>query len=154
MNGSLMDELHVTEVKDVDPEILATIRVDAMRPSLEAVGRFDPIRARERFLSTFSPNETRLIHLQNDLVGFYVVRRRPDHLYLHHLYIRTDRQGLGLGRKIVNQIQKEAKDAKLPIKLIALKNSHSNAFYVSCGFVLQSSDELDNYYQWRAPDAE
>jgi hypothetical protein len=44
-----------------DAEALAAIRVEAMRESLERIGRFDPQRARERFLSAFSPTHTRHI---------------------------------------------------------------------------------------------
>ena len=41
-----MDQLRETSAEGIDPDVLATIRVEAMRPSLEAVGRFDPARAR------------------------------------------------------------------------------------------------------------
>lgn len=41
-----------------DAQALATIRVAAMRESLERIGRFDPDRARRRFLDTFSPDHT------------------------------------------------------------------------------------------------
>ena len=69
-------------------EQLASIRVAAMRPSLEAVGRFDPERARERFLKSYCPGETEIIYANEKIVGFYVLRRRSDHLYLDHLYVR------------------------------------------------------------------
>lgn len=38
-----------------DAEALATLRVEVMRESLERIGRFDPVRASERFLTGFSP---------------------------------------------------------------------------------------------------
>ena len=44
-----------------DAERLADIRVEAMRPSLQAAGRFDRDRARARFLDAFRPEDTRLI---------------------------------------------------------------------------------------------
>ena len=135
---------------DIDPTILADIRVAAMRPSLEAVGRFDPVRARERFLANYTADDTRLIHAQGALAGFYVVRRRDDHLYLDHLYIHPDRQSGGLGRIVVEWVQENAREAQLPIKLIALKNSKANDFYLSCGFAFVASDEFDNHYIWHA----
>ena len=36
-----------------DAEVLVDIRIAAMRKSLERIGRFDPQRARERFLASF-----------------------------------------------------------------------------------------------------
>lgn len=62
-----------------DAEVLANIRVQAMRPSLEAVGRFDEDRARRRILQTFDPTATREILVNEERVGFLVVRRFPDH---------------------------------------------------------------------------
>jgi len=50
--------VRVETAKDADAELLAQIRVEAMRPSLEAVSRFDPERARNRFLSSFQPLDT------------------------------------------------------------------------------------------------
>ncbi|OWQ86742.1 hypothetical protein CDN98_11740 [Roseateles terrae] len=46
-----------------------------MRESLERVGRFDPVRARERFLNSFVPAQTSSIHLDGAFVGFLVLRR-------------------------------------------------------------------------------
>ena len=76
------------------------------------------------------------------------MRARPDHLYLDHVYIRPTRQGGGLGRNIVGSVQKQAKEVGLPVRLMALRGSPANGFYISCGFVLEKSDELDNYYTW------
>ncbi|QOL83239.1 GNAT family N-acetyltransferase [Pseudooceanicola spongiae] len=122
-----------------------------MRPSLEAVGRFDPERARNRFLETYDSRDTRVVWSGEDLIGFYVVRDRSDHLYLDHIYIRPDHQGGGLGRRIVRSVQDRAREAGLPLRLMALRDSPANAFYISLGFGLESSDALDNYYTWN-PD--
>ena len=45
-----------------------------MRESLEALGRFDPIRARERFLSGFDPALTKKAMIDGELVAFYVFK--------------------------------------------------------------------------------
>ena len=145
-----MHSITISPAADVDPSTLATIRVEAMRPSLEAVGRFDPERARSRFLATYDPRDTQLVHADDDLAGFYVIRSRSDHLYLDHVYIRPKHQGAGLGRSIVRSVQERAREMGLPLGLTALRGSPANAFYLSCGFVLEGSEELDNYYAWTA----
>lgn len=133
---------------DEDADQLARIRVDAMRPSLEAVGRFDPERARRRFLDTFSPDDTRVIKSDGAIAGFYVVRRRADHLYLDHLYLRPDQQGKGVGRLIIEQIKGEARRLSLPIRLMAFKESAANAFYRNSGFHFVGAESFDNHYEW------
>ena len=148
-----MDGFQVETATEADGERLATLRVEAMRPSLEAVGRFDPARARDRFLSTFRAEETRLV-LDDAarLVGFFVVRRHKDHLYLDHLYVDPARQGRGIGARIVDLVQAEARAAGLPIRLMALNGSKANAFYRARGFIPVSADALDTHYVW-SPDA-
>lgn len=131
-----------------DAEQLADMRAQAMRPSLEAVGRFDPDRVRNRFLGAFQPSETRIVHVGNKVAGFFVVRHRADHLYLDHLYLAAAFQGQGLGREIVEALQADATRLSLPIRLMALNGSPANEFYLSCGFAFVSADALDTIYEW------
>ena len=135
-----------------DAKRLADLRVKAMRPSLEAAGRFDPDRARARFLETFRPADTRLLLEEDRLAGFYVLRSRDDHLYLDHLYLAPEHQGRGAGRHIVQSIQQEARAANLPIRLMALNVSDANRFYQSCGFRAVGQDDLDTRYEWTPLD--
>lgn len=130
--------------------LLALIRVEAMRPSLEAVGRFDPERARRRFLDTFNPEETWLINADGAVAGFYVVRRHAGHLSLDHLYVRHAEQGQGLGRFILEKLKEDARRLGLPIRLMALKDSPSNPFYRHAGFQLIRAEAFDNHYEWQA----
>ena len=77
---------------DADAEDLASLRVEAMRESLEKVGRFDPVRARTRFLSSFSAVHTRHIMGGGRQVGVVVIRpeadalkeRRSNGFYIRH----------------------------------------------------------------------
>lgn len=123
-----------------EAEQLASIRVDAMRPSLEAVGRFDPDRARERFLKSYCPADTEIIYVDETIVGFYVLRMRSDHLYLDHLYMTPSSQGHGIGRKVIEGLKFEAQALGLPIRLMALNGSPSNDFYLRNAFSKISSD--------------
>ena len=143
-----MHQITISDAGDTDPSQLAAIRVEAMRPSLEAVGRFDPDRARNRFLDTYDPANTHILHAGNDVIGVFVVRTHPEHLYLDHIYIRPSHQACGLGRRIVHSVQDRARKLGLPVRLVAIHGSRANAFYRSCGFLLERSDDLDNYYVW------
>jgi len=134
-----------------DADRLAAIRVEAMRPSLEAVGRFDPVRARDRFLDCFRAADTKIIHAKDGVAGFFVVRRYANHLYLDHLYVALAYQGNGIGRRVIDDLKGEARSAALPIRLMALNNSPANEFYLSCGFEVVSKDALDTLYAW-TPD--
>jgi GNAT superfamily N-acetyltransferase len=129
-----------------DLDDLVAIRIEAMRDSLEQVGRFDPVRARERFVASFEARDTRYIEVSGEKVGFVAVRQRPSEWLLDHLYVRPNAQGSGIGSAVLAQLFNEADAVALPIKVGALKQSASNRFYTRHGFQFVESGEFDNYY--------
>ena len=133
-------------VETRDAEALAALRVEAMRESLERIGRFDPVRARERFLSNFSPEHTRHIEAEGQRVGFVVVRRQSDCMFLDHLYIHPRNQDQGIGAAVLAHVIEEAAVQGLPVRVGALRESASNRFYSRHGFRLVEQSEFDNYY--------
>ncbi|AVB23281.1 GNAT family N-acetyltransferase [Pseudomonas avellanae] len=112
-----MPHVTLTTVQPEDFEALVALRIEAMRESLERVGRFDPVRARERFREGFSAPDTRYIEVAGNRVGFVVVKALA-----------------------------EADAAASTLRVGALKESDSNRFYLRHGFQLVESGEFDNYY--------
>ncbi|MEX2518327.1 MAG: GNAT family N-acetyltransferase [Paracoccaceae bacterium] len=130
-----------------DAEQLAQLRVEAMRPSLEAAGRFDEDRARARFLDGFEPSATRLILRDDELIGFFVMRYRPDHVLIEHLYVVEAEQGHGVGAGIVGYVMSRARGRKLPVRVSALTGSRANNFYLKQGFEVVGREEFDTLYE-------
>lgn len=130
-----------------DAEALATLRVAAMRPSLERIGRFDEQRARQRLLADFDPTLTRWIVLDGERVGFLVLRPQPDAWLLDHLYLQPGRQGQGIGTVVMQQLLAEADAAGAALRVGALRGSDANRFYQRHGFVLVEEGEHDLYYR-------
>ncbi|MDF9304453.1 GNAT family N-acetyltransferase [Tritonibacter mobilis] len=146
--------LRVVTGGHLDPQALAELRAEAMRPSLEASGRFDPGRVRRRFLDRYDPTATAAFYDGSELVGFLVLRQMPDHLYLDHLYLAPTRQGTGLGAQILQSIQEEiARPSRQEIRLIALTGSPAGPFYERAGFQRTGSDGIDDSYRWRPQPA-
>lgn len=129
-----------------DLEDLVAIRIEAMRDSLERLGRFNPERARERFIGGFDANSTRRIEVSGDLVGFVVIKDHQSELLLDHLYVIPSAQRAGIGSEVLIRIFREADEIGRPIKVGALKESASNSFYTRHGFAFVESGEFDNYY--------
>ncbi|WP_373558433.1 GNAT family N-acetyltransferase [Burkholderia sp. HI2500] len=133
-----------------DAETLVAIRIAAMRDSLERIGRFDPQRARDRFLASFDPARCRLIEVDGVSAGFFVVRPQEDHWLLDHLYIVPEHQGKGIGAAVLRKIFADADSQRVPVRVGALRGSDSNRFYARHGFVQADEAEWDIYYV-RAP---
>ncbi len=149
-----MSEVLLTATTIDAAESLVAIRIAAMRESLEQVGRFDPERARNRFLSNFQPEYTRYIEVDNKQIGFVVIKpytlqeveEDSDALLLDHLYIHPDYQGRGVGTAVLQQLFQEVDAKHLAIRVGALRESASNRFYLRHGFEFVEQDEFDNYY--------
>jgi GNAT superfamily N-acetyltransferase len=136
----------LTAVGADDVEALVALRIAAMRDSLERIGRFDPQRARERFLSSFDPARTRHIVVQGRPVGFVVTTPMATWLSLDHLYLDPAWQGQRIGAAVLTAVFAEAEALGLPVRVGALKQSDSNRFYQRHGFTLVEEGEFDLYY--------
>ena len=134
-------------VEAADAEALVALRIEAMRESLQRVGRFDAARARERFLSGFSPQHTRHVVSGGERVGFVVVKPHAQGLLLDHLYVSPPHQGRGIGAAVLAQVFAEADAAGAALRVGALRGSDSNRFYARHGFALVEQAEFDNYYE-------
>ncbi|HEY8975343.1 MAG TPA: GNAT family N-acetyltransferase [Burkholderiaceae bacterium] len=117
-----------------------------MRESLERLGRFDPQRARDRFLAAFEPALTRHVLAGGERVGFVVVRPQDDGLLLDHLYLLPTAQGRGVGAAVLADVLARADASRLPVRVGALRGSDSNRFYQRHGFELVEQGEWDNLY--------
>lgn len=154
--GDLLSRLSLQPVDFGDFEAMLALRIDAMRPSLERVGRFDPARSRERLSAGFVVPFMHHIVLDADLrIGF--VTLKPEDaaaLRLDHLYLRTGFQGLGIGEWVLDWAKAQARERQLDIKVTVLAQSDANRFYVRHGFVLEGEEGVDLHYRWRvAPEA-
>ncbi|ROS05532.1 acetyltransferase (GNAT) family protein [Sinobacterium caligoides] len=139
----------ISQSSEKECRLLAELRVVAMQESLEALGRFDPVRARERFLSGFDAATTWTVKVEQELIGFYTYEPKIDHIWIGHLYIHPNYQSTGLGGKLLTELMLRAKQAGFPIRLGALKGSRSNEFYIKHGFKLTHEEEWDNYYEYK-----
>lgn len=137
--------LRYPETTPEDLEALAEIRVAAMRESLEAIGRFDPERARRRLADSFAPAHARWIDFDGERIGFYQLRPTGLEFRLDHLYLLPAHQGQGIGRKVLEHIFAETQNA--PITLGALNQSPANAFYQAHGFQIVEATEWDTEYR-------
>lgn len=146
----LPGQITYAAVSTADFEALAALRIAAMRDSLEAVGRFDPERARERLRKSFYPEHTAFIVLDGRLVGFYTFRRTEEGFQLDHLYVHPNCQSRGIGSQVIRHLLSQSDAHEMPVSLGALRDSPSNRFYQRHGFVQTAEDEWDIYYV-RAP---
>jgi GNAT superfamily N-acetyltransferase len=137
---------------DTDFERLFEIRLLAMRPSLERIGRFDRERAHARFRASFRPAHTRLIlDPAGQLIGCVAFGPDDGALLLEHFYLVPEAQGRGVGSAILRRLTGEADAAAKTVRLDVLRGSDAQRFYRRHGFAETHRDEFDIYLE-RLPE--
>ena len=133
-------------VADADFEAMLALRIEALRESLERLGRFNPDVARARLKAQFRPEWMKHLVLDGERVGYFTVEPREAELRLHHLYLTPAAQGRGVGAWVLDQIKAQGR----PITLAALRESRANDFYLRHGFRVVEEQEFDIEYRWEA----
>lgn len=122
---------------------MAELRAVVMRPDLERLGRYDPVRVRQRFLDAFAPENTHVIVVDGEDVGLIAVRGEPDAVWIEHFYLAPGSQGRGLGSAVLARVLVERGAAGQPFRLNVLQGSPARRLYERHGFVLESEDTVD-----------
>ena len=131
-------------VADADFEAMLALRIEALRESLERLGRFDPEVARARLRSQFRPAWMQHLVVDGERVGYFTVEPCEGELRLHHLYLKPVAQGRGVGGWVIAQLKLRG----LPITLAALRESRANDFYRRHGFRVVQEQDFDIEYRW------
>lgn len=90
MGNASSEILTFVPVSNGSFEELASIRIAAMKESLERVGRFDPERAKVRLRNSFFPEHTRFIILGTVRAGFYALRPSVEGWHLDHRRVASE----------------------------------------------------------------
>ena len=99
-------------VVESDFDDMVALRIDALRESLERLGRYDPSRARARLADGFAPQHMHHIEVDDQRIGFVTLRpddtAQPPSLRLNHLYIRPGAQRRGTGEWVLKWAKRQA----------------------------------------------
>jgi GNAT superfamily N-acetyltransferase len=121
---------------------VAELRTVVMRPDLERLGRWDPVRVRERFLNGFRPEHSLVIVVDGRDVGLIAARPEPDAVWIEHFYLAPEFLGRGIGAAALRYVMSTPQDGR-PFRLNVLQGSAARRLYERHGFVLESEDPVD-----------
>jgi len=113
-----------------------------LRPDLERLGRFDPVRVRQRFLAAFEPASTRVVLVDGAEAGSIALRADEGSLWIEHFYLRPELQGQGVGSAVLKWRLASGAGGR-PFRLNVLQGSRARALYERHGFVAEREDAID-----------
>ncbi|MBN9176652.1 MAG: GNAT family N-acetyltransferase [Microbacterium sp.] len=130
-----------------DAEWIAELRAEVMRPDLERLGVFDPVRVRQRFLDAFDARVTWIIVIDGADAGSIAARPAADGVWIEHFYLAPATQGRGIGGAVLGRVLGEQSGT---VRINVLQGSPARRLYERQGFVLDSEDDVDAYLVRRA----
>ena len=133
-----------------DADWMVDLRVEVMRADLERLGRWNPARARERFLDAFVPAHTSVIGVDGAEVGLIAVRPERDAIWIEHFYLAESTRGRGLGSAVLGQVLASHAGAR-PFRLNVLVGSPARRLYERHGFRFDWQDDDIDVYLTTAP---
>jgi ribosomal protein S18 acetylase RimI-like enzyme len=86
-----------------------------------------------QFANLWRPDDTKIITLKGEDIGWVEFRWTGDELFLKQLYITPKHQRQGVGSQIIRLLNEQARTAK-SMALFVLKNNPAYRFYERHGF--------------------
>lgn len=145
-------EITLRESTPADLDRLLELRAVVLRADLERLGRYDPVRVRERMRDAFDPAATLIIAADGIEVGCIAVRREPEARWIEHFYLAPEAQGRGIGARVLESVLAGMRpEPAPPIRLNVLRGSRARGLYERAGFAADSEDEVDVFMTLHAP---
>ncbi|WP_411734191.1 GNAT family N-acetyltransferase [Paeniglutamicibacter sp.] len=129
---------------DTDARWIAELRAIVLRDDLQRLGRYDPVRVRQRFLDGFDAGHAKVILVDGVEAGSITLRPTIDCQWIEHFYIDRCRQGRGLGGSVLADVMSRHFDSR-PFRLNVLAGSPAQRLYLRHGFSVESEDPIDVY---------
>lgn len=148
MGNGAVPTFRFSPATPADLDRLVELRVRAMRPALERIGRFDPLRARRRLTEQYRPQFTRLIWAGDVFAGCVAFAPHgPGRRMLEHFYLEPEMSGRGIGSAVMAALMAEADAEGDTVALTVVRESEANRLYPRFGFVETGHDEIDIFYE-------
>jgi ribosomal protein S18 acetylase RimI-like enzyme len=108
--------------------------VEAIKPLACAWREWVEADQEAQFASLWRQDDTRIITLDGQEIGWVEFRRTGDELFLKQLYISPGHQRRGIGSQVLQLLREEQRGSAKSMALFVLKNNLALRFYERHGF--------------------
>ncbi|MEV4755869.1 GNAT family N-acetyltransferase [Micromonospora sp. NPDC049559] len=130
-----MPEIRLRPATAADSEFCYRLHRAAMGCYVEAIWGWDETEQRGYHERGFDPAGTRIVVVDGRDCGSLSVEYRPAEIYLGRIELQPNRQGRGIGTRLIRQLLAEAAARRQPLVLDVLTvNRRAYALYRRLGF--------------------
>ncbi|MEW4425931.1 GNAT family N-acetyltransferase [Paenibacillus pabuli] len=152
--------INTIQIQDTNEDFLFELYVSTRKSELETWGWDELMQkqflqmqwtAQQRSYALQYPKaEHSLIVFQNLQAGRIIVNRSVEEIVLIDISLLADYHNKGIGTALLRDLQAEAADARLPLRLSVLSTNPARRLYERLGFVTTADNGLYNSLEWRA----
>lgn len=147
LSDGAVDGFRLRDATAADGPWIADLRLLVLRPSLAALGRYQPERNRRFFTSAYAPQNTAVVLVHDRPVGSIALRRSTDGTWVEHFYLAPGAQGAGLGGTLLGAVTRFADRTGEVLRLDVLVGSPARRLYERHGFSVFRSDPFDVFME-------
>jgi N-acetylglutamate synthase-like GNAT family acetyltransferase len=141
----------VTDLRRARAEDVDTLRELARSAYAHYVERIgaEPWPMREDYAARVAAEEVWVLEQDEAIAGFVVLQERADHLLLDNVAVRTDRQGTGVGSRLLAFAEEKARELGFSeIRLYTNESMTENlAYYPRRGYVETGRGSWHGYHR-------
>jgi ribosomal protein S18 acetylase RimI-like enzyme len=108
--------------------------IEAIRPLAGAWIEWIEADQEAQFANLWRPDDTKIITLKGEEIGWVEFRRTGEELFLKQLYISPGHQRRGIGSQVLRLLREEQRGSAKSMALFVLKNNPAFRFYERHGF--------------------
>ena len=141
-----MKKLKLVKAEESDKNFLIGLRKSTMIEHLEKAGIY---LSEEQHISrvNFKYENTYLIYTSNQKVGMLKYIENENSIEILQLQIIPDYQGLGIGKRIINQVTDICKISNKILTLKVLKENPAKHLYQNIGFTIVGEDQHEFFME-------
>lgn len=127
--------MNIRPASEEDRCNLFEIHREVFGTHIEKIWGWDENWQRENFDTEFHSTRTSVIEFDGRIGGYIQVRDEENRIYLQNIALTSEFQGIGIGAKLVEELQSKAARQELPLELSVFRtNANARRFYERCGF--------------------
>lgn len=144
-------EFTLTPADEARYEEIFRLHETLFRTLIEPIWGWHESWQRPNFRSNWEACDTSVIVVDGKVIGYLQTLQTPDHLQLKNVGLLPPYRGRGIGRKLVEDVQKAARTLGLPVVLsVFATNPDAVHFYERMGFAKESRTNEFQHMRWDA----
>lgn len=136
-------ELKLRPAVEADRAFARSLHHACYRPWVEPIWGWDEDRQDRLFAERWESAGTSIVELGRAAIGSLRTTEGDDHLLIDDIEIHPDRQGRGLGTRILRTVLDDADSRSRPVRLQVLKGNPARRLYERLGFTV--TGETDSH---------